>query len=163
MWLLSLVAAQTFYKDSLVYWSLRNFVQEILSVTMTTDSIGVLIKVFIWFPWPHELNWFLFNFIALHLFLSIFGSKHWIFIWFRYFTIATFRYFAMLLLQHLFQAGNCMFKVHNRNARTRCEISSKLTIKTPQRRHWRCSGVFIVNSEHISHLFLVFLLLNLSW
>ena len=39
---------------------------------------------------------------------------------------------------------------------------SKLTIKTPQRRHSRRSGVFIVNFEHISHLALVFLLLNLS-
>ena len=25
---------------------------------------------------------------------------------------------------------------------------SKLTIKTPERRHWRRSGVFIVNFEH---------------
>ena len=29
-------------------------------------------------------------------------------------------------------------------------------------RHCRRSGVFIVNFEHISHLFLVFLLLNLN-
>ena len=43
-----------------------------------------------------------------------------------------------------------------------CEICSKLTIKTPERCHWRRSGVFIVNFEHISHLFLVFLLLTLS-
>ena len=28
-------------------------------------------------------------------------------------------------------AGNYMFKVSNRNARTGCEICSKLTIKTP--------------------------------
>ena len=34
---------------------------------------------------------------------------------------------------------------------------SKLTIKTPERRYWRRSGVFIVNFEHISHLVLVFL------
>ena len=45
-----------------------------------------------------------------------------------------------------------MFKVNDRNTRTRCEICSKLTIKTPERRHWRHSGVFIVNFEHISHL-----------
>ena len=30
---------------------------------------------------------------------------------------------------------------------------TKLTIKTPERRQWRRSGVFIVNFEHISHLF----------
>ena len=28
-----------------------------------------------------------------------------------------------------------LFKVTNRNTRKRCEISSKLTIKTPERRH----------------------------
>ena len=32
------------------------------------------------------------------------------------------------------------------------EIFSKLIIKTPKRRDWRHSGVFIVNFEHISHL-----------
>ena len=31
-----------------------------------------------------------------------------------------------------------------------------------QRRHWRRSGVFIVNFEHISHLDLVFLVLTLN-
>ena len=31
-------------------------------------------------------------------------------------------------------AGNYMFKVNNRNTRTRCEIWSKLTIKIPERR-----------------------------
>ena len=54
-----------------------------------------------------------------------------------------------------------MLKVNNRNTRTRCEICSKLTIKTPERRQWRRSGVFIVNFEHISHLVLMFLLLTL--
>ena len=29
---------------------------------------------------------------------------------------------------------------------------SKLTIKTPERRHWPRPSVFIVNFEHISHL-----------
>ena len=59
-------------------------------------------------------------------------------------------------------AGNYMFKVNNRNVRTRCEICSKLTVKIPERRQWRRSGIFIVNFEHISHLVLVFLLLTLS-
>ena len=48
-----------------------------------------------------------------------------------------------------------------RSTRTKCEIYSKLTIKTPERRHWRRSSVFIVNFEHISCLVLVFLLLTL--
>ena len=55
-----------------------------------------------------------------------------------------------------------MFKVNNRYTRTRCEICSKLTIKTPKRRHWRRFGVFIINFEHIPYLVLVFLLLTLS-
>ena len=54
-----------------------------------------------------------------------------------------------------FPAGNYMFKVKNKNTRTRCKVCSKLIIKTPERRHWHRSGVFIINSEHISHLVLV--------
>ena len=38
----------------------------------------------------------------------------------------------------------------------------KVNKKTPERRHWRRCGVFIVNFEHISHLVLVFLLLILN-
>ena len=45
----------------------------------------------------------------------------------------------------------------------RGEICSKLTIKTLEQRHWRRSGVFIVNFENISHLFLKFLLLKCYW
>ena len=41
----------------------------------------------------------------------------------------------------------------------RCEICSKLSIKTPKRRH---SVIFIVNFENIPHLFLGFLLLTLN-
>ena len=50
------------------------------------------------------------------------------------------------------------FKVNNSNTKTRCEICSKLTIETPERR----SVVFIVNFEHISHPNLVVLLLTLN-
>ena len=63
---------------------------------------------------------------------------------------------------HYCPAGIYLLKVNNRNTRTRCEICSKLTIKIPERRHKRRSGVFIVNFEHISHLVLVFLLLTLN-
>ena len=42
-----------------------------------------------------------------------------------------------------------LLKVSNRNTRKRCEIWSKLTIKTPERRHSRRSGVSFVNFEHI--------------
>ena len=47
-----------------------------------------------------------------------------------------------------------MFKVNNRNTRGRSEIWPKLTIKTPERRQWRRSGVFIDNFEHISQIVL---------
>ena len=43
-----------------------------------------------------------------------------------------------------------------------CEICPKLTIKTPERRQQRRSGVFIVNIEQISHIVLVFPLLTLN-
>ena len=39
-------------------------------------------------------------------------------------------------------------------------MCSKLTIKTPERRQWLGSGVFIVNFEHISHLVLVVSIVN---
>ena len=48
------------------------------------------------------------------------------------------------------QANIYLLEVNNKNTKKRCEMCSKLTIKTPN------SGVFIVNSEHISHLFLAF-------
>ena len=35
-----------------------------------------------------------------------------------------------------FPAGIYLPKVNNRNTRTRCEICSELTIKTPERRQW---------------------------
>ena len=59
-------------------------------------------------------------------------------------------------------AGNYMLKVNNRNSRIRCEICSKLTIKTPERRQRRRSGVFIVNFDHISYLVLALPLSTLS-
>ena len=51
-------------------------------------------------------------------------------------------------------------KVNNRSTRTSCEICSKLSLKTTERRQWHRSGVFIVNFKHISNLVLVFLLLT---
>ena len=79
--------------------------------------------------------------------------------------------------------GIYLLKVNNKNTRTKCEVCSKLIIKTTERRQllfpqksmenlwfsndfrgnrsWRRSDVFIINFEHISHLVLVFLLLTL--
>ena len=54
-------------------------------------------------------------------------------------------------------AGINCFKVNNGKTRTMCEIYSKLTIKTPERRHWRRSSVFIANFEQIWHIVLVYI------
>ena len=56
-------------------------------------------------------------------------------------------------------ASICLFKVIIRKIKTKSEICSKSTIKTPERCH---SGVFIVNLEQISHVDLVFPLLTLN-
>ena len=79
-------------------------------------------------------------------------------------TIKAFLFYSSIrfVFETVFPAGIYLLKVNNRNTRTRCEICSKLTINTPERRHWPRSGVFIVNFEHISHLVLVFLLLTLN-
>ena len=63
---------------------------------------------------------------------------------------------------YIYPACTYLLKVNNRNTRSNCEICSKLTVKTTKQRHWRRSGVFIVNFEHISHLVLVFLLLTFN-
>ena len=44
------------------------------------------------------------------------------------------------------------------------KYAQKLTIKTPEWRHWRRSGVFIVNFEHFSSVsFIDFKQINASW
>ena len=49
-----------------------------------------------------------------------------------------------------------MFKVNNRNTRTKYEICSKLTIKTPEPRHWRLVFLFF---SFVPLLFLFLVLL----
>ena len=68
--------------------------------------------------------------------------------------------FQRVLNTSLYTASIYLLKVNNRNTRTRYEISSKLSIKTPERRR-RCD-VFIVNFDYISHLVLEFLFLILN-
>ena len=67
---------------------------------------------------------------------------------------------AILMLPELSQLEFISSKLTTEELR--CEICSKLIIKTPERRQCRRSDVFIVNFENISHLLLVFLLLTLS-
>ena len=57
-----------------------------------------------------------------------------------------------------YPTGICLLEVNDRNTRTRCEICSRSTIKTPERSLRRSCVVFIVNFEHTSQFVLVFLL-----
>ena len=50
-----------------------------------------------------------------------------------------------------FPANIYLFKVNNCDTRKRCEICSKLTIKTLEQLHCCRSGIFIVKFKHISH------------
>ena len=64
--------------------------------------------------------------------------------------------------------GRPLFKVNNRTAAKRCEICSKLTIKTPKQRHWHHSAAFIITFEHMSTHFsrvsiVDFEQVNVSW
>ena len=66
----------------------------------------------------------------------------------------SFRIAAIVMLVFLFTVGVVsnqniyLFKFNNKNTRKRCEICSKLTIKTPVY-HTSCS-VFIVNFEQVN-------------
>ena len=69
-------------------------------------------------------------------------------------------YVFMVILNQIINSMQC-FKVNNKNTRKRCEMCSKLTIKTPERHYWHSYGIFII-FEYILLLFLVFLLLTLN-
>ena len=76
-------------------------------------------------------------FVAFYVFILVF---------FSYFWFPLDRYWFM---SSSLWGNNCLFKVNNGNTSKMCEISSQLTINTPERRHWRCSRILIVNFEQI--------------
>ena len=53
----------------------------------------------------------------------------------------------------LIPASIYMFKVNNRNNRTKCKTCSELTINTPEQPHCHYSGVFIILGSLLSILF----------
>ena len=55
-----------------------------------------------------------------------------------------FKLLHTLIVLITYPAGNNLFKVDIRKTKTSCEICSKFTLKTPEQRHWRLSGVFIL-------------------
>ena len=69
----------------------------------------------------------------------------------HYSTLFSNRVIHLNLNTETFPSGIYLLKVNKRNTRTKCEICSKLTIKIPERRHWRlCSSVSFVNSEQVN-------------
>ena len=59
-------------------------------------------------------------------------------------------FWVRLWIQWIFASWYYLLKVNNKNTTTRCDIFSKLTIKTPERCHWRCSDVFVVNLTYFT-------------
>ena len=126
--------------------------------------------MFLFHPWKHKKTFYLMflggsnssiekkwvkviskKFSAIKLFAILWASLTKRFLQLFHFIVISFS-------NYKFPAGSYMFKVNNRSTRKGCQICSKLTIKTTERRHWRSSAVIIVDFEYISHLVLVFLL-----
>ena len=63
-------------------------------------------------------------------------------------------------MKHLIFVSSRVYHFISQLIFTWCQIWQKLTMKTPERRHFRRSDIFTVNFEHILHLFLVFLFLT---
>ena len=76
-------------------------------------------------------------------------------IWLRQITSAHVVPLWVRSIQFLWLSEHLLNQRNNKNIRKRCEECSKLAIKTPKRRHWRRSGVFLVDNEHNSYIFLV--------
>ena len=55
-----------------------------------------------------------------------------------------------------------LFKSNNRNTRKNCQICSKLTIKTPERRHWRRSVFLLLTSKTFQTFFFDFKQINVK-
>ena len=75
-----------------------------------------------------------FNFSILECFVSFVPSWQWKkkCFWLRSHSSP----FSRICCYSRYPTGMYLLKVSNGNSRTRCEIYSKLPIKTPERRHW---------------------------
>ena len=139
-----------FYADVFVCMCIGDWDEKkIDSITLTAENSKVYLKQFnftiglIYVITPFFINNSLFDFIPNIVWLKSWKTTS-----------------KNCLIHYLTRQANT--SQPNRTTRARCEIYSKFTIKTPDRRQWRRSGVFIVTFEHISHLVLVFLLWTLS-
>ena len=67
-------------------------------------------------------------------------------VWLKYRNTEIEKKISVLRFWHCFiksPANICLFKLSNRNSRKKCEIYSKFTIKTPERRQWRRLCVYV--------------------
>ena len=95
-----------------------------------------------------QQNVLMFLLLTLNIFLTLFYCYNW---WIRInkfsfsncekYTVLQLGQFvgckcSSLFIQHKNPVGIYLLQVNNRNTGTRCEICSKLIIKTPERRQW---------------------------
>ena len=122
-----------------------------ISVKLKLENLWINVKGFLKFSWGKK--WSL---TKLSIFTFYLESKTKF--WWNSISIQ----YHKLVSWFLCPAVIYVLKANYKNTRARCEICSKLTIKTPEQRQWCRSGVFVVNFEHISQLLLVFLLVTLN-
>ena len=134
-------------KDSgiIVFWSSSRYRLNFMEVHSTwANSCSKSIKKLEYCPWT------LFNYLSDWLvYLSI---QNWLFLklehnWAFWTTDSS----EISIASFSKGPANIYFsKINTRNTRKSCGICPEFTIKIPERRQWRLSGVFIVNFEHIS-------------
>ena len=76
----------------------------------------------------------------------------------KYFAKTTTLFFLWFYSENLFSKYSVsiyLFRVNNRNTRSKYELCSKLTVKTPERR-WRRSSVLLLTPSIVHTLFLYF-------
>ena len=122
-----------------------------LTVTKTSEKMKKTLTKNHKFIKPHNKNWWKYWKLYSSLSFSCNPSLS---------DLSHFLIYSLLFENNL--ANIYLFKFNSTNTKRRCEICSKLPIKTREPRQWRRSRVFIVKFEDISYLFLVFLLLTLS-
>ena len=108
----------------------------------------------------HMLIWYNFGCLKTYFTFYILHSSDYTF-----FSVASCKILAQVtiicFMINIFSSSIINHRVHTYWKVT--EICSKLTIKISERPQWRSSGVFIVNSKYVSHLFLVLLLLTFNF
>ena len=83
-----------------------------------------------------------FHFVEIFYFVEILSKNRW--------NLKPSNLKTIEVWKSLHRANKYMLKDHNKNPRTRSGISSKLTIKTSERRHWPQSDVFVVNFTYFT-------------